>query len=304
MNKNSLVAIILLNHNKKEDLLECLESVYAQDFKTYEVIVVDNASTDGSGEAVGLKFPSIHLIRNKINLGVAAGRNTGWRRAEEMLNYEFILFLDDDTVIEKSFLTKLVAQFSGNEQIGIACGKTYTNVTSTIIMSAGIYVNLYTGYVYDRGAGKMNKGQFSHPEYIDACGGFGIMVRRDLFVLKGGFDERFSPYGWEDVNLCLQAKKSGYKTYYFPEATMIHKGTKVGRKPSPVYEKSKIKNFLLLMKLNANLLQKICFVFFLPIRAILLTIKLIFEGNAQIIPDHYKGFLQGIRNLILSSKSK
>ena len=67
MNKNNLVVIIVLNHNKKENLLECLESVYKQDYKEFEVIVVDNASTDNSIEAVGTEYPAVHLIKNKIN---------------------------------------------------------------------------------------------------------------------------------------------------------------------------------------------------------------------------------------------
>ncbi len=88
-----------------------------------------------------------------------------------------------------------------------------------------------------------------------------------------------------------------------PEAIMIHKGTNLGRKPSLVYEKSKVKNFLLLMKLNANWLQKICFTLFLPIRAAMFATKLIFNGNAKIILEHFKGLLQGIHYLKISAKS-
>ena len=303
MNKNNLVAIIVLSHNKKNDILECLDSIYNQDYKEFEAIVVDNASSDGSLEAISSKFPSVHLIKNKQNLGASAGRNTGWRYAENKLNYKYLLFLDDDALIDKFFLTKLVELFSNNRQVEVACGKTYTNVNSNIIMSAGISVNLYTGFVYDIGAGKNDNGQYNQPRYVSACGCFGVMIRRELFSKLDGFDERFSPYGWEDVNLCLQAKKLGYKTYYLPEAIMIHKGTNLGRKPSPVYEKSKVKNFLLLMKLNANWLQKICFTLFLPIRGVILATKLIFNGNAKIIPEHFKGLIQGIHYLKISAKS-
>ncbi len=303
VNKNNLVAIIVLSHNKKNDVLECLESVNKQDYKEYKVIVVDNASTDDSVAAIGSKFPAVHLVKNKINLGAGSGRNTGWHFAEKNLDYKYILFLDDDAIIDTNYITKLVSLFTDNSRVGIACGKAYTDKKLNTIMSAGIRANLFSGSIYDIGSGKNDNGQYDNSGYVDACGSFGMMFRRELFSKLRGFDENFSPYGWEDVDLCLKARKHGYYTYYLSEAVLIHKGTKLGRKPNPLYEKSKIKNYIYLLISNTTSIQKITCTVCLPFRALVLALKLIFNGNARIVLEHFKGLYMGINNLRLSIKS-
>jgi len=296
VNKKNLVAIIVLNYNKKNDTLECLDSIFKMDYREFEVVVVDNASTDGSAEAINSEYPAAHLIKNKINLGAIVGRNVGWRFAEKNFDFEYLLFLDDDVIIDKHFVTKLVDLLNTNEQIGIASGKAYTNHKLSTIMSAGIHVNLYTGSIYDIGAGEIDNGQHDQPNYRNACGCFGLIIRKDLFSKLDGFDEIFSPYGWEEVDLCLQAKKLGYKTYYLPDAIIVHKGSRQGRKPNPVYEKSKTKNFFFLLKKNTSLLQKITCAVCLPFWAIIIASKLIFKGNTPIILEHIKGLFQVINN--------
>jgi hypothetical protein len=267
------------------------------------VIVVDNASTDGSIDAIRSEFPEVHLVKNEINVGAGPGRNDGWYFAEKNIDCEYLLFLDNDVIVDKNFVTKLVSLLNNNPNIGIACGKAYTNNKLNIIMSAGIRANLFSGSVYDIGSGKHDKGQYDHSGFVDACGGFGMMIRKDLFHTLGGFDKNFSPYGWEDVDLCLRAKKYGYYTYYLSEAILIHKGTKLGRKPNPLYEKSKIKNYIYFLRSNTTSIQKITCAICLPFRALLLAFKLIFNGNARIVLEHFKGFFIGINNIKLSIKS-
>src|ERR1700751_2384714 len=92
-----LVVIIILNLNKKQDTLECLESVFRLDYSPYEVVVVDNGSTDGSADAISKVFSKVHLIRSANNLGVAGGRNLGIQYANNNFQYQYLFFLDNDT---------------------------------------------------------------------------------------------------------------------------------------------------------------------------------------------------------------
>jgi GT2 family glycosyltransferase len=288
------IAIVVLNYNKKPDLLEALESIYASDYPDFKVVVVDNDSTDGSADAVAEQFPQAHLIRNPENTGVSKGRNTGWRYADENYKFEYVIFLDDDTVVTRNFLSRLVAAYRKYPEAGVLAGKAFTNFEKNQLMSVGIRANLYTGLVYDLGVGECDEGQYDEPREIDAAGGFAFMVRADLFRHLNAFDERFSPYGREDVDFSLRAREQGYTVRYVPDARLCHKGTKAGRKPIAGYERHKIKNYLYLLKQHANPLQKICCVFAVPMKGVYVVFQMILSGNAGVITSQFRGFFEGL----------
>ncbi|HSR16677.1 MAG TPA: glycosyltransferase, partial [Ignavibacteriaceae bacterium] len=100
MDPINLIAIVVLNFNKRNDILDCLKSIFNLEYPEIEVIVVDNGSTDGSSEAIKSEYPDVHLVESKKNLGVAGGRNIGIKYADQNFNYKYLLFLDDDIVIE------------------------------------------------------------------------------------------------------------------------------------------------------------------------------------------------------------
>ena len=264
------------------------------DTPDFRVVVVDNDSTDGSADAVAENFPQADLIRNPENTGVSKGRNTGWRFAEANFDYDYIIFLDDDTVVTTNFLTKLVEAYQRYPEAGVLAGKAFTSFESNQLMSVGIKANLYTGLVYDMGVGENDDGQYDEAREIDAAGGFAFMVRAALFRQLNAFDERYSPYGWEDVDFSLRAREAGYTVRYVPDARLCHKGTKAGRKPKAGYERNKIKNYLYLLKQHASPLQKICCVFAVPIKGAYVVFQMIFSGNANVISSQFRGFFEGL----------
>ena len=288
------IAVIVLNYNKKPDLMEALESIFDSDYPNFNVVVVDNDSTDGSADAVAENFPQAHLIRNPENTGVSKGRNTGWRYADENYEFEYVIFLDDDTVVTKDFLSKLVAAYREHPEAGVLAGKAFTNIANRQLMSVGISANFYTGLVYDLGVGELDEGQYDVPREVDAAGGFAFMVRADLFRKLNAFDERYSPYGWEDVDFSLRARKEGYTVRYVPDARLCHKGTKAGRKPKAGYERHKIKNYLYLLKQHANPLQKLCCLVAVPMKGVYIVVQMIITGNAKVITSQLRGFYEGL----------
>lgn len=294
MSNKEGVGVVLLNYNKKKDLLLGLKSIYASDYPNIGVVVVDNNSSDGSADAVTEAYPDTPLIRNPENTGVSMGRNLGWRYAKENFEFEYIIFLDDDSEVAPDYFTKMVTAYQEHPEVGIVTGKAYINLDTKVFCSVGISVNLYTGLIYDIGAGKKDAGQYDIATYRDACGGFAYSVRRELFDRLGAFDERYSPYGWEDVDFCLRATTEGYKTYYIPDAVVVHKGTKAGRDPVPAYERNKIKNYLFLLKQHANIVQKLCCCVCIPLKGLYIIFKMLMTGHAKVIFSQFHGFFEGL----------
>ncbi|MGH7902212.1 MAG: glycosyltransferase family 2 protein, partial [Thermodesulfobacteriota bacterium] len=142
------------------------------------------------------------------------------------------------------------------------------------------------------GSGEADQEQYNHPKYVHACGGFGFLAKREIFSKNLWFDEIFNPYGWEDVDLSLRARKGGYKILYVPKALISHKGGRVGRGGAlPEFEKYKVRNFFILMKRHTNLLQWMCFVCLIPAKAIYFIIEAAYNRNSKVLLAQLRGFL-------------
>ena len=297
---SNLVVIIVLNINKKEDTLECLERVFALSDCSYEVIVVDNGSTDGSVEAIAAAFPKVHLVKSPKNLGVSGGRNLGIRYADKF-NHKYLLFLDNDTLVKKDSLNKMMKAIEKDPRIGIISPKSYKSGDAKIIACAGgMKVNLYTGSIWNVGLGEMDKGQYDQPKFITSCAGFAFLVRREVIQHVGPFDEIFNPYGWEDVDFSLRSTKLGFKIFYEPQALVYHKGGKFGRgTPLPEYERYKARNFFILMKCHANPLQWVSLILWFPLKAVFFIANELLRGHFKAVWAQVKGSLMFLKGKFL-----
>jgi hypothetical protein len=289
------VLVIVLNHNKKEMVLECLGSLERQDYRPCDIVVVDNASSDGSQAALRKHHPHIDLLCMDTNLGAIGGRNAGVEYARQHYDFDYLMFLDDDAEVAVDSIGLLVNALNNDTAAGITCGKTFTGLDSDVLMSAGIRERFHLGLCYDRGSGKKDDGRYDRDEYVDACGAFAFMIRPALFEDLDGFDSTFTPYGWEDVDLCLRARARGYRTRYVHTAIFAHKGSRLGRKPLAVYERNKARNFLTLMIRHTTLPQKLSAAFFVPLRGLLLFTRFAWQGNWRMIPAQLKGVRDYIR---------
>lgn len=288
------VVIVVLNHNKKDDVLACLASVSRLTYRPFEVVVVDNASTDGSQQAIRAAFPGYHLVESGANVGASRGRNLGVEYAEQNIAFDYVLFLDDDAEVTADALTVCIDALSRDEGTGIVCGKTYIRANSDILMSTGIRARLALASVYDIGSGEVDRGQYDEPRTVDACGGFAFVIRRGLLGQLRGFDEAYSPYGWEEVDLCLRARRRGFRTSYLPTALFIHKGTRQGRPSVPAYELNKARNFITLLRRHATFVEQASCALWIPIRAARLLLKFNRRGESSLIMLHVRGALRGL----------
>jgi GT2 family glycosyltransferase len=224
MAASPLISCIVVNWNRRELLRACLHSLARQDYPNYEVIVVDNGSTDGSVDLVlQAGVPSTSLIRNTTNQGFCAANNQGIREARG----EFIALLNNDAEANPQFLTALVRAFDGCPNVGMAAAKIVVWEDPGLIDKAGhlIYPD---GQNRGRGTGERDHGQFDRTEEVLWPDGCAAMYRKSMLDEIGGFDEDLFAYA-DDAELGLRARIAGWTCLYTPHAVVRHhRGSTLG----------------------------------------------------------------------------
>ena len=263
-----LLVVVVLSHNKRNQTLRCLESVGQLRYRPLEVLLVDNASSDGSADAVSAEYPGVHLVRSPVNRGAAGGRNLGAAEARRRFDPVYLLFVDDDAIVDEHLAGELVAEMRKDPRVGLATPKAYRFGTRDVIASAGgMRVRLGQASITDIGAGLQDVGQFEQGGTVESCVGFTVLARHGALERCGGFDETYNPYGWEEVDLSLRIREAGYTIQYAPGAICWHAGGTPGRGRRLLrYERGKIVNYLRLMRRHATLREWLTFLAVLPMR--------------------------------------
>lgn len=224
------LSILILNWNTREELRECLRSLEHQSCKgiSVEVIVIDNASQDGSPEMVRQEFPWVKLTVNPKNLGFSAGCNVGIREARG----RYLLLLNPDTLAQPGALANLLRFAEEHPEAGII-GAKLLNTDGSLQYSARSFPNLLTGFFRDTPLGRLfPKNRFNReyllqdwdhnsPREVDWVSGAAMLLRREVIEKVGLLDERFF-FSCEDVDLCYRAWQAGWKVMYCPDAVFIH----------------------------------------------------------------------------------
>jgi len=274
------VGVLIVNRNKRDYVLRALECVRASTHPLSGVVVVDDCSTDDSVPAVRREFPDVEIRVAEGQRGAPGVRNEGIRALLRNPDVGYVLFLDNDAFVQPDAVALLVEAAVRDATIGVVAPKAFRDLKTRLLYSAGeLRVNLYTGITHDVGSGEIDHGQFDEERDIQACASFAMLVRREVLETAGGFDEAFFPYGWEDVDFTLRARRHGYRIRYIPAAEVEHLGGKVGRGMVPEYEAAKTKNLFLLMARHATLLQWTCFLIVFPWRAAFVAGKQIRAGG-------------------------
>lgn len=209
------VSIIILTFNKSEYTYQCLESIIKYTDIPYELILVDNGSTDETLSFFD-RIDNALIIKNKENLGFVKGCNQGAMSAKG----KYLMFLNNDTLVTSGWLSNLVKTIEGYTGCGaVGCKLIWPNgrlqEAGSIIWAEGIAQG------YGRGDDP-KKPEYSYLREVDYCSGACLLVRKDLFENLGRFDERYVPSYYEDSDLCLGIWNLGYKVVYQPDVTVIH----------------------------------------------------------------------------------
>jgi len=216
------IAVIVLNWNGKALTLDCVRSLLEIQTPNVETVVVDNASSDGSAEAVRQSFgDQVTVIVNDDNLGFAAGNNVGIQFALRN-GADFVLLLNNDTVVDTDLINGMLRPFEADATVGITGPKIYYFDPPDQIWFAGGELFLARGVSRHIGIRETDRGQFDEQRVVDYVTGCALMARREVFELAGFLDPSYVAY-YEDADLCMRARRAGFSIVYAPEGKVWHK---------------------------------------------------------------------------------
>mgnify|MGYP001459872522 CR=1 FL=1 len=263
--KSAKVFIVILNFNSFLDTKECLQSLQSLDYDNYEIVVVDNCSVDDSFKELKIQFPEYKMMKTNKNIGYANGNNIGIKYAMDK-GSEYVCVLNNDVVVEKDFLSKIIKVMESQPQVGIAgpCICKYSD--RNIIQAMGGNINLFTGLT--QGIHKGNKYSKLRPENTEVAylGGACFVAKSEVFNNIGFIPENYFLF-FEETEFCLKAARAGYKLLCIYESKIYHKGSSTIAKYNGLSYYFLNRNRVVFMRRNANVFQKSVFFIYIFIEA-------------------------------------
>lgn len=287
------VCVIILNWNGFKDTVECLESLQKITFPNYKVIVVDNGSEGNDAGNLKEGFGDyVHLIENERNCGFAEGNNIGIRYALANLNPDYLLLLNNDTIVAPDFLSELVDTAESKADVGITGPKIYSYYEPNIISFIGTDIDWWR--VGIRPKNEIDVGQFDKIKEVDAVIGCALLIKRATLERIGLLFSGYFAY-FEETEWCVQCRKAEYKVMYSPSAKIWHKLSATTSKAEGLYLYYMTRNRFLFMRRNATKTHLILFVlrfFFWDI--LWTTAAMLRHGDLKSLQVFYKGVIDGI----------
>ncbi len=282
-------SVIITNWNGKEWLPTCFDALSRQTYRDFEIIFVDDGSTDGSAAWVAEHYPQARLIAQKPHVGFAAANNIGIKAAVG----KYIITLNNDTMPDENFLQAMVAGLVAPD-VGMVAAQMRLWDAPHVLDSAGITVD-WAGFGWNRGFGQPVSAWGTPQDVFGPCAG-AALYRRAMLDEIGLFDEDFYAY-YEDVDLAWRAQRARWRCRYTPEAQVLHKHSATGR----LFNKKKV--FLL----NRNRLWTIIknyapidFLWALPILAVgdwLSAVRQIVQTKSLVPIQARWSALRGVRKM-------
>ena len=204
------VSIIIVNYNGKELLQKCLDSLLKVNYNNFEIILVDNNSTDGSVEFITKNYPSLIIIKLDSNKGFAEPNNV----AAKISKGKYLLFLNNDTVVTPNFIFEMVKVMETDKKIAI-CQSLLLKPDGSVD-SSGDFID-HLGVVYN------SKTEIDEIREVSSARGASMLVRSDIFEKLDGFDQKFF-ITFEDVDLCWRSWILGYRVLIIPTSIVYHEG--------------------------------------------------------------------------------
>lgn len=234
------------NWNGKEFLLVCLDSLQDQSLTDFQIIVVDNGSTDGSQELIKASYPHVQLVALDKNYGFAGGVNRGIQDAINA-GAEYVALFNNDATADKDWLKNLLSTAETNPKAGIVTSK-FLKLDKKTIDSTGDFYSIW-GLPFPRGRGQTDNGQYDNKNEVFAASGGASLYRVETLKQIGLFDEDFFAY-YEDVDISFRAQLAGWKVLFEPKAVAYHHVGGTSSKLGNFARYHSFKNFVFLYTKN------------------------------------------------------
>lgn len=224
-------SVIIVSFNTRDVLRDCLQSLYAAiGQRAVEVIVVENASRDGSADMVADEFPAVRLVRSEVNLGFAAANNVGF----DLALGRYVILLNPDAQVERSAFAGAIERMDAAPEVGMAGGRLvdrdgrdqpsarcFPSLLNELLVISGLAARFPRSRLF----GRFDRtwADPERPAAVDWVPGAFAIVRREALRAVGHFDERFFLY-YEEVDLCRRIKAAGWQIWYWPEIVIRHLG--------------------------------------------------------------------------------
>jgi GT2 family glycosyltransferase len=245
------VTVVILNTNRRDDTLQCLQSLSDSTYPNLSVMVLDNASEDGSVEAIQTLFSEVQVVPLTENKGYAGNNNVGIELALKQ-GAGWIYVLNEDTLQAADCIELLVQAGEADPKTGIVGPMVYHHDEPNIIQSAGGLMDS-RWRSWHSGQNQEDQGQFPEVRPVQWISGCALMIKREVVEQIGVIDERFFYYQ-EEIEWCLRARQAGWNILHVPKAKLWHKGVQREYNPPANVTYYKIRNgFLLARKHKAPL---------------------------------------------------
>ena len=251
----SLVSIIIVSWNSEKFLKECIASLENQTYQNFEIILVDNASTDNSVNIVKTNFPKVKLVENKKNLGFAEGNNIGIKNSKG----DLIELVNPDVITEKEWLQHLVKKIQSSNSIGGVTGKMYymgNKFGKNAVFCTWSKVDPYTAMPFN----------FTNDEptaKVDYLSGAAMLVKKEVIDKIGFLDPGYFLY-FEETDWCARMIRAGYDLVYVPEAIVWHEvSSAVSDSPKKLYYMERNRTRFAIKNFDTSyLIAYLCYSFF------------------------------------------
>lgn len=290
------VFIIILNWNGWKDTLECLKSLKHNNYPC-RIVVVDNGSTDESVERLE-DIEGIDFLSLKSNWGFSGGNNFGIKYALRE-GADYVLLLNNDTIVDKNFLKELMREAEKNPRAGLLGAKIYYHDEPEKIWFAGGEIS-FLGKGTHIGVNEIDKGQYDQVKEVEYITGCCLLVKKEVTDKIGFLDEDYFLY-YEDTDYSWRARKAGYDCLFVPRAKIWHKCSAASVEGSASYIYYSARNRLLLLRKNAPIFVRIILPIFIFWKTIKQFFKLLFVPEKRIWS---KNILLGIKDYYLKRTGK